>query len=63
MSLDKEIAEVKTEIKYIREDIVILQKQVRDLSQSANMGIGGLRVALFIGAVLGAIWTFMKFLK
>lgn len=59
----KDIAELKTEVKYIREDIVILQKQVRDLTQSANMGIGGLRVALFIGAILGGIWTFMKFLK
>jgi len=63
---DKEkviIAELKTDVKYIREDISLMQKQIRDLSTSANMGIGGLKVALFIGAILGGIYTFMKFLK
>jgi len=63
---DKErtmIAELKTDVKYIREDISIMQKQIRDLSTSAHMGIGGLKVALFIGAVLGGLYTFMKFLK
>ena len=63
---DKEktmIAELKTDVKYIREDISIIQKQIRDLSTSAHMGIGGLKVALFIGALLGGLYTFMKFLK
>lgn len=63
---DKEkviIAELKTDVKYIREDISLMQKQIRDLSTSANMGIGGLKVALFIGAILGGIYTFIKFLK
>ena len=63
---DKEkvmIAELKTDVNYIREDINLMQKQIRDLSTSANMGIGGLKVALFIGAILGGIYTFMKFLK
>ena len=63
---DKEkviIAELKTDVKYIREDISLMQKQIRDLNTSANMGIGGLKVALFIGAILGGIYTFMKFLK
>jgi|TARA_Y100001938_G_scaffold146512_1_gene225518 hypothetical protein len=57
------IAELKTDVKYIREDINIMQKQIRDLSTSAHMGIGGLKVALFIGALLGGLYTFMKFLK
>ena len=63
---DKEkimIAELKTDVNYIREDINLMQKQIRDLSTSANMGIGGLKVALFIGALLGGLYTFMKFLK
>ena len=63
---DKEkimIAELKTDVNYIREDINIMQKQIRDLSTSANMGIGGLKVALFIGAILGGLYTFIKFLK
>ncbi len=43
---DKEkimIAELKTDVNYIREDINIMQKQIRDLSTSAHMGIGGLK--------------------
>ncbi len=29
---EKEIAELKTDVKYIREDVNIMQKQIRDLS-------------------------------
>ena len=39
---EKEIAELKTDVKYIREDVSIMQKQIRDLNRNANMGIGGL---------------------
>ena len=59
---EKEIAELKTDVKYIREDVSIMQKQIRDLNRNANMGIGGLKVALFIGGILGAIYTFFKLL-
>jgi len=62
-SWQKDIAEVKTELKYLREDIVIMQKQVRDLNQTSNMGIGGLKVALFIGAILGGVYTFLRLMK
>jgi hypothetical protein len=37
-----------------------MQKQVRDLNKHTNMGIGGLKVLLIVGAVLGAIYTTMK---
>ena len=57
---EKEIAELKTDIKYIREDIGLMQKQVRELNTTSNMGVGGLKVFLVIGTILGAIWTFMK---
>ena len=57
---EKEIAELKTDVKYIREDISIMQKQVRDLNTTSNMGVGGLKVFLVVGTVLAAIWTFMK---
>ena len=57
---EKEIAELKTDIKYIREDIGMMQKQVRELNTTSNMGVGGLKVFLVIGTLLGAIWTFMK---
>ena len=54
------IAELKTDVKYIREDIGIMQKQIRDLSKHTNMGLGGIKVLLLIGAVVGAMWTVMK---
>ena len=57
---EKEIAELKTDVKYIREDIGIMQKQVRDLNKHTNMGLGGIRVLLLVGAVVGSIWTIMK---
>ena len=57
---EKEIAELKTDVKYIREDISIMQKQIRDLIKTSNMGLGGIKVFLLIGGILGAIWTFIK---
>ena len=57
---EKEIAELKTDVKYIREDISIMQKQVRDLNTTSNMGVGGLKVFPVVGTVLAAIWTFVK---
>ena len=38
----------------------MMQKQVRELNTTSNMGVGGLKVFLIIGTILGAIWTFMK---
>ena len=35
---EKEIAELKTDVKYIREDVSIMQKQIRDLNKHTNMG-------------------------
>jgi hypothetical protein len=57
---EKEIAELKTDVKYIREDVNIMQKQIRDLNKHTNMGLGGIKVLLIIGTVVGAIWTVMK---
>ena len=57
---EKEIAELKTDVKYIREDISIMQKQVRDINPTSNMGVGGLKVFLVVGTILAAIWTFVK---
>jgi|TARA_R110002020_G_scaffold205099_1_gene409615 hypothetical protein len=57
---EKEIAELKTDVKYIREDVSIMQKQIRDLNKTSHMGLGGIKVFLIIGGILGAIWTFVK---
>ena len=35
---EKEIAELKTDVKYIREDVNIMQKQIRDLKQTHKHG-------------------------
>ena len=37
---EKEIAELKTDVRYIREDLNIMQKQIRDLNRTSNMGLG-----------------------
>ena len=57
---EKEIAELKTDVKYIREDIGIMQKRVRCSCKHTNMGLGGIRVLLLVGAIVGGIWTIMK---
>jgi len=57
---EKEIAELRTDVKYIREDVNIMQKQIRDLNKTSNMGLGGIKVFLAVGGILGAIWAFMK---
>ena len=57
---EKDVAELKTDVKYIREDVGIMQKQIRDLNKHTNMGLGGIKVLLLIGAVVGAIWTVLK---
>jgi hypothetical protein len=57
---EKDVAELKTDVKYIREDVGIMQKQIRDLNKHTNMGIGGIKVLLIVGAVVGALWTLMK---
>ena len=57
---EKEIAELRTDVKYIREDVNIMQKQIRDLNKTSNMGVGGLKVFLVVGGILAAIWNFVK---
>jgi hypothetical protein len=60
---EKDVAELKTDVKYIREDVGIMQKQIRDLNKHTNMGIGGIKVLLIVGAVVGALWTLMKIMS
>ena len=57
---EKDVSELKTDVRYIRDDISIMQKQIRDLNKTSHMGVGGLKVFLVIGSILAAIWTFMK---
>ena len=57
---EKDIGMLKTDVKYIREDVSIMQKQIRDLNKTSHMGVGGIKVFLIIGGILGAIFTFIK---
>ena len=57
---EKEIAELKTDVRYIRDDISIMQKQIHNLNKTSNMGVGGIKVFLAVGGILGAIFAFMK---
>ena len=57
---EKDIGVLKTDVKYIREDIGVMQKQIRDRNKTSHMGLGGIKVFLIIGGILGAIWTFVK---
>ena len=57
---EKDVSELKTDVRYIRDDISIMQKQIRDLNKTSHMGLGGLKVFLVVGTLLGAIWTFIK---
>ena len=57
---EKDIGMLKTDVKYIREDIGVMQKQIRDLNKTSHMGLGGIKVFLIIGGILGAIWPFVK---
>jgi 5-bromo-4-chloroindolyl phosphate hydrolysis protein len=57
---EKDIGMLKTDVKYIREDVAIMQKQIRDLNKTSHMGLGGVKVFQIIGGIRGAIWTFVK---
>ena len=57
---EKEIAVLKTDIRYIRDDDSMMQKQLRDLNKTSNMGVGGIKVFLAVVGILGAIFAFMK---
>jgi len=57
---EKDIGVLKTDVKYIREDIGVMQKQIRDLNKTSHMGLGGIKVFLVIGGILASIWTFVK---
>ena len=57
---EKEIAELKTDVKYIREDVGIMQKQIRDLNKHTYMGLWVIKFLLIVGSVVGAVWTMIN---
>ena len=59
-SWEKQIAELQTDIKHMLHSREIMQKQIRDLQKMSNMGAGGLKVLLIVGACLAAVYTWIR---
>ena len=59
-SWEQQIAELRTDVKHMLKSQEIMQKQIRDLNKHTNMGLGGIKVLLIVGAVVGAVWTMIK---
>ena len=59
-SWEKQIAALQTDIKHMLHSQEIMQKQIRDLQKMSNMGAGGLKVLLIVGACLAAVYTWIR---
>jgi len=59
-SWEKQIAELRTDIKHMLSNQQIMQKQIRDLQRMSNMGAGGLKVLVLVGICLSVLWTWIK---
>ena len=55
LQICKTLDEIKSEVKENRSEVM-------KLKQEMATGKGAIRTAIFIGSVLGAIYTFLKFL-
>jgi|TARA_R110002020_G_scaffold459060_1_gene676974 peptidoglycan hydrolase CwlO-like protein len=51
--LQKTLDEIKVEVKENRQDVIRLKQEMA-------LGKGAVRTAIFIGSILGAIYTFFK---
>ena len=52
-NLQKTLDEIKVDVKENRQDLIILKQEMA-------LGKGAVRTAIFIGSILGAIYTFFK---
>ena len=52
-NLQKTLDEIKIEVKENRQDVIRLKQEMA-------LGKGAIRTAIFIGSILGAIYTFFK---
>ena len=53
LNLQRTLDEIKVEVKENRQDVI-------KLKQEMALGKGAVRTAIFIGSILGAIYTFFK---
>ena len=59
-SWEKQIAALQTDIRHMLHNQEIMQKQIRDLQRMSNMGAGGLKVLIIVGACLAAMYTWIR---
>ncbi len=59
-SWEKQISALQTDIRHMLHNQEIMQKQIRDLQRMSNMGAGGLKVLIIVGACLAAMYTWVR---
>jgi len=59
-SWEKQISALQTDIRHMLHNQEIMQKQIRDLQRMSNMGAGGLKVLIIVGACLAAMYTWIR---
>lgn len=56
----QEIAALAVEVHQLKSEVHELKVDVKTLSRQANMGAGGLKVIVTLGAAITAIWSFFQ---
>ena len=56
----EELAALTVEVQQLKREVHELTVDVKSLSRQANMGAGGLKVLLALGAILTAVWSFFQ---
>lgn len=58
---EKDIAELRTDIKHMLQNQEQMQKEIKNLQKFSAMGAGGLKALVIIGIVLSVIAKWMGF--
>ena len=58
---EKEIAELRTDVKHMLQSQETMQQEIKNLQKFSAMGSGGLKALIAIGVVLGVIAKWMGF--
>jgi len=58
---EKDIAELRTDIKHMLQSQEQMQKEIKNLQKFSAMGAGGLKALVIIGIFLGVIAKWMGF--
>tara|TARA_Y100001970_G_scaffold242884_1_gene307677 strand:+ start:684 stop:878 length:195 start_codon:yes stop_codon:yes gene_type:complete len=58
---EKDIAELRTDMKYMLKSQELMQQEIKNLQKFSAMGAGGLKALVIIGIILGVIAKWMGF--